>query len=408
MWLSNKTSRGVIVFASLTGLYFASIFHRVGVAAVAVSLQVDFAATSSILGLMSSMYFYSYAFAQIPAGLVADKLGVRKTVTAFGLVACLGNLLFSFSPSVEVLSLSRALIGFGVGGFYVCALKALAVNYPRKRYATYTGILTSLGNIGAIAATSPLALLTLAVGWREAFLVILFVIVVFVGVAWFFMHDTPSTPQTKGAEKRSVLTDLKTVLSNRELLKLAPVPFFVYGVFVSFQGLWVSPFLLQVYGMSQSVASYFFIFISVGFVVTFPLAGFVSDRIGSRKRVIIVGILLSLLGWLVMAFLGGSLADYQILALFTFIGGSYGVAAIFLTIPANLCAPEIRGLAIGSLNVFNFVGGGFFQFFMGYLLDSTRQLGNAFFSWQIIFGVSAACVLFALLSAWRLNEKVCG
>jgi hypothetical protein len=74
----------------------------------------------------------------------------------------------------------------------------------------------------------------------------------------------------------------------------------------------------------------------------------------------------------------------------------------------NLCSAEISGLAIGSLNVFNFVGGGFFQYFMGYLLDSTRQVGNLFFSWQIIFGVSAFCVLLALVSAWHLNEKVSG
>ncbi|MGE5187866.1 MAG: MFS transporter, partial [Betaproteobacteria bacterium] len=229
------------------------------------------------------------------------------------------------------------------------------------------------------------------------------------GMTWFFMHDFPWPLQPKVVgEKRSVLSDLKTVFSNRELLKLAPVPFFVYGVFVSFQGLWVGPFLQQVYGMPQSVGSYFFIFISVGFVVTFPLVGFISDRIGRRKQVVLVGILLSLIGWILLTFFGGALADYQIIALFSFIGVSYGVAVVFLTIPVNLCPPEISGLAIGSLNIFNFVGGGFFQFFMGYLLDLTSQQSNVFLSWQIIFGVSAICVLIALLSAWRLNEKICG
>jgi len=404
MRFEGKINRGLLVFVSLTVLYFCSIFHRVGIAAIASNLRVDFGTNASILGLMSGMYFYSYAVAQIPAGLMADKFGVRKTLTLFGLVACLGNLLFSFSPTITVLSVGRALIGFGVGGFYVCALKAFAVSYSRNRYATYTGLFTSLGNLGAVAASSPLALLTLDVGWRDAFLVILFVMLSFVGVVWFFMGDQQGQSV---APRRNVFSDLKTVFGNKELLKLAPVPFFVYGLFVSFQGLWVGPFLMQVYSMSQSVASYFFVFISVGFVVAFPLAGLLSDRWGRRKRVVIIGIVMSLVYWIIMAIFGGSLASFQIVALFFFLGFSFGVTDVFLTIPVNLCPAEISGLAIGSLNVFNFAGGGFFQFFMGFVLDSTRNPGNVFFSYQIIFVVAVVCVLFSLVSAIRLDEGVC-
>jgi len=404
MWLESKANRGLIVFVALTGLYFCSIFHRVGIAAVASNLQSDFGASPSILGLMSSMYFYSYAAAQIPTGLIADKFGVRKTLTVFGLVAIFGNLLFSFSSTIDVLSVGRALIGFGVGGFYVCALKALATGFSRRRYATYTGVLTSLGNVGAIVASSPLALLSLAVGWRDAFLVILFVMVAFVGFVWFFMENPPVQPVSS---KRSVFSDLKTVFSNRELLKLAPVPFFVYGFFVSFQGLWVAPFLMQVYGMTQSVASYFFVFISVGFVVAFPLAGFVSDRIGRRKRVVVAGVVLSLFFWLIMAVFGGSLEAYQIVALFFFLGFSFGVVDIFLTIPVNLCPAEISGLAIGGLNIFNFVGGGFFQFFMGFILETVRNAGNAFFAYQFIFALAVVCLSVSLISAARLDESKC-
>ena len=186
---SSKVNRGLFIFGSLAVLYFCSIFHRVGIAAIASDLHMDFQANASILGLMSSTYFYAYALAQIPVGLMADKFGVRKTLTIFGLMACLGNLLFSYSPDITVLSIGRALVGFGVGGFYVCALKALAISYSRKRYATLTGVFTSLGNLAAVVASSPLALLSMALGWREAFLVILLLMLVFIGAAWFSMDD---------------------------------------------------------------------------------------------------------------------------------------------------------------------------------------------------------------------------
>ena len=405
MWSLGKANRGLLVFISLTSLYFCSIFHRVGIATIASDLQLDFKANASILGLMSGMYFYSYAAALVPAGLMADKFGVRKTITVFGLIASFGNLLFSFSPTIGVLSIARALIGFGVGGFYICALKALALNYPRERYATLTGILTSLGNIGGIVAASPLALLTLVLGWREAFLVILFVMIAFVGIVWFV---TEKGPEKFVSQKRTIVSDLKTVFSNRELLKLAPVPFFVYGFFVSFQGLWVGPFLMNVYGMSKATASGFFMFIGVGFVIAFPIAGFVSDRIKRRKPVLITGILLSIVFWLTMAVFGGSLNSFEVLALFFFLGVSFGVTDIFLTIPINLCPIEISGLAIAGLNVFNFVGGGFFQYFMGFILDSTSQVNNVLLSYQIIFYVAALCIFTALISALRLDENKCG
>lgn len=397
----SRDKGGLAVFITLSVLYFFSIFHRVGTAAIASNLATDFNTDNSVLGLMSGMYFYSYAAAQIPAGIMLDKIGTRKTLTILGLVASCGNLIFSSSPTVPVLALGRGLVGFGVGGFYVSALRSLAVSYDSKRYGTLTGVLTSVGNIGGIAAASPLALLTLALNWREAFLIIFILMFIFVVVAWFVIKDNQDKV-FKG--KRSIRDDFRKIFSNTQLLKIVPVPFFVYGCFVSFQGLWAGPFLMNVYGMSKATASLFFMFISIGFVVAFPLAGIISDKISRKKPVLLTGIILSLLYWLVMAIFGGALNSYQLLALLVFLGVSYGITCIFLTIPATLFPLEISGSAIGSLNIFNFIGGGFFQYFMGFIIDQTHQTGNAFFSYQIIFIVCTLGVLFSLVGAILFKE----
>ncbi len=392
---------GLAVFIALSTLYFFSIFHRVGTAPIAVNLVADFHTDNSVLGLMSGMYFYSYAAAQIPVGIMLDKIGTRKTLTVLGVVASCGNLIFALSPTVPVLALGRGLIGFGVGGFYVSALKALAVSYNPRRYATLTGVLTSVGHIGGVAASSPLALLALALNWREAFLIVFAFMFFFVVVAWFATKDI----KDKLFEgKRSIRGEFGKIFSNRQLLKIIPIPFFVYGCFVSFQGLWAGPFLMDVYGMSKADASLFFMFISVGFMVAFPLAGFLSDKINRKKPVLLSGIILSLLFWLVMAISGGMLESYQLLALLAFLGVSYGVTCIFLTIPATLFPLEIAGSAIASLNIFNFVGGGVFQYLMGFIIDSTNQAGNAFFSYQIIFVVCTFGVLFSLAGALLFKE----
>ncbi len=397
----NREKSGLLVFITLSILYFFSIFHRVGTASIATNLATDFNTDNSVLGLMSGMYFYSYAAAQIPAGIMLDKIGTRKTLLILGLVASCGNLIFSLSPNVTILALGRGLIGFGVGGFYVSALRALAVDFNPKKYATLTGVLTSLGNIGGIVASSPLALLTLVLNWREAFLIIFLLMFIFVIVAWFVIKETKDTVFKS---KRSIREDFGKIFSNTQLLKIVLVPFFVYGCFVSFQGLWAGPFLMNVYGMSKATASLFFMFISIGFVFAFPLAGIISDKIKRKKPVLLAGIILSLLFWLVMAIFGGALSSSQLLALLIFLGFSYGITCIFLTIPATLFPLEISGSAIASLNIFHFIGGGFFQFFMGFIIDQTHQIGNEFFSYQIIFIICTFGVLVSLVGALLFKE----
>jgi len=397
----DRDNTGLAIFVTLATLYFFSIFHRVGTAPIATNLVTDFNTDNSVLGLMSGMYFYSYAAAQIPVGIMLDKIGTRKTLTLLGIVASIGNLLFSLSPTVSILALSRGLIGFGVGGFYISALKTLAERFNPKKYATLTGALTSIGHVGGVVASSPLALLTLSLGWREAFLIVFLLMFLFVTVAWFTIKDNEDKLLK---EKRSIRQDFRKILSNRQLLKIMPVPFFIYGCFVSFQGLWAGPFLMDVYGMSKANASLFFMFISIGFMVAFPLAGIISDKLNRKKPVLLTGIILSLLYWLLMSIFGAVLDNYQLLALLAFLGISYGITCIFLTIPATMFPLEIAGSAIASLNIFNFIGGGFFQYLMGFIIDSTNQAGNEFFSYQIIFSVCTLGVLFSLVGAILFKE----
>lgn len=397
----NKT--GLVIFITLSILYFFSIFHRVGTASIVTNLTTDFNTDNSVLGLMSGMYFYSYAAAQIPVGIMLDKIGTRKTLTILGIIASLGNLIFSLSPTISILTIGRGLIGFGVGGFYISALKALALRFNPNRYATLTGILTSIGHLGGVVASSPLALLTLSLGWREAFLIVFCLMFVFVAVAWFTIKDSENKLLKS---KRNIRKDFGKILSNSQLLKIMPIPFFVYGCFVSFQGLWAGPFLMDVYGMNKANASLFFMLISIGFMFAFPLAGIISDKANKKKPVLLTGIILSLLYWLTMSIFGAALNSYQLLVLLTFLGVSYGFTCIFLTIPATMFPLEIAGSAIASLNIFNFIGGGFFQYFMGFIIDSTHQEGNLFFSYQIIFIVCTLGVLFSLIGAIFFKEKV--
>lgn len=397
----SKTKWAFAIFASLAGLYFFSIFQRVGIAVIALDLMNEFSADASVVGLMSSMYFFPYALAQIPVGIMLDRIGIRRTILYLSIVACLGTLLFATSSSIYLLGLGRALVGFGVGGYYVSSLKALAVWFRPERFATLTGALTSIGNIGSLVATSPLALLTLTIGWRGSFLIVFAFMLFFTALAWGVIRDKEDECYRS---RGSISSDLKTILTDRRFLALTLVPLFVYGFFISFQGLWGGPFLMDVYGMSKSEAASLLLFIGIGFMFLGPVAGFASDKMEKRKPILVAGVSLSLAFWVILALLGNALTPVTIALTFLLLGVGFAFTNIYMTIAKELFNPQIYGTSMASFNVFAFIGAGFFQYLMGVLLSATHGGARVFEAYQLIFALGVALVSVSLLSSLASRE----
>ena len=85
-----------LIFIVLSLAYLFVYFHRLSLSVVANDLIKDFKTTASVMGLLGSIYFYCYAFMQLPAGLLSDSLGPRKSVTLFLIIASAGSILFGF------------------------------------------------------------------------------------------------------------------------------------------------------------------------------------------------------------------------------------------------------------------------------------------------------------------------
>jgi len=404
----RKSRIALLVFLSLALLYFLAILHRVGIAVIAYDLIAEFNTDASLLGLMSSAYFFPYAVAQIPVGIMLDRIGIRKTVSITATIACIGSFIFATGSDLLGLSIGRALVGFGVGGFYVSSLKAVAVWFDPRKFATLGGLITSIGNIGGIVATSPLALLTMYIGWRCSFLSIFAMMVAATAIAWFAIKEDPN-PSFKSTS--SIAYDLKKVFTNRDFLKILPIPFFVYGLFISFQGLWGGPFLMDVYRMDKATSGFYLMFIGIGFTLAGPIAGFISDKvIRRRKPVLLMGQLMCFTFWMALALYGSQLGPaVTILAMFL-LGFGFGFVNIYMTIAKELFETNICGTALACFNTSNFIGAGFFQSFMGIVLDSIYGGARTFPAYQSIFIMAVACIVatifLTLISKETINLNV--
>ncbi len=85
------------IFSILGIAYILVFFNQMSVAIVANDIMKDLACNATAMGVMASIYFYVYAAMQIPAGLLCDSIGSRKTVSFSLGVAAIGALIFGFS-----------------------------------------------------------------------------------------------------------------------------------------------------------------------------------------------------------------------------------------------------------------------------------------------------------------------
>lgn len=381
------------IFASLASLYFWVYFHRVAPAVVALDLMQEFEASSAILGLMSATYFYTYAIVQIPIGVFSDSLGARKTVTLFSLIAFIGTILFAFASDIQILTLGRALIGFGVGGVFIPTLKVIAEWFLPSEFATLNGLLVAIGNLGGLAASAPLAILVLAFGWRSSFAVIASITLILTAIAWLVVRDSPLAPSFS-PQRFEVKHAILTIFKKREFWLLAIVAFLSYGTLMSFQGLWGGPFLIEVYKFDKATAGGILMFTAIGVIIGCPLGG-VLDRYLAKRPIFIFGVLLYTIAWLPLAFTQNSLS-FSSLSLICFtLGLAFGISFIMLPLAKEMFPKEIVGTALGSLNIFFFLGAACFQSSLGYL----------FYDYATMFKFSLGSMMLALLAAVFVREK---
>ncbi len=176
-----------------------AFFHRLAPGAIAGELQRAFATSSASLGLLAATYFYIYFAMQVPSGILADTLGPRKLFTAGALVAGIGSALFGLAPDFDLALAGRFLVGLGVSVAFISVLKLNAAWFPERRFATMTGLLMFLGNMGGLLSAVPLVGLALDLAsrgsahtlgdWRLGFAV-LFAFALLGWLSTFFVAET--------------------------------------------------------------------------------------------------------------------------------------------------------------------------------------------------------------------------
>jgi MFS family permease len=379
-----------MVFSVCCVVYFFVYFHRVSTSVIASDLLQEFHSSATALGFMSSMYFYLYAFEQPLVGHLSDRLGPRRVIGYWSLVAAAGCFLFGMAPNIGWASMGRALIGLGVGGVYVPAVKAISLWFEKTEFTTMIGILMSMGNLGAVIATTPLAWSAASWGWRPTFFLIGGITVGLAVVALLLTRDyaTPARPiqvnlsPASGGIPGSRAKALQ-VLASRRFWLVALIFFGIYGTLVTMQGLWATPFLMTVLGIERILASKLNMLIPVGVIIGAPIFGWLIDRLSLHRGNTLTAILaVYTVTWAVIILFSAQLGIVGLSLVLLVMGiATGGFITTLWGIVQEITPAEILGLTSGMLNPAPFLGVAAFQVLTGAVLDRAGLVGGLYPLW---------------------------
>ena len=381
--------RGRIVL--LTLVHVVGTIGYTSVMTMAPVIRADLDLNATQVGSFMSAFYLALILGAIPAGVLADRLGVALSLTLASFLMAAGAVLFAAISSYGPAVLATFTMGLGYALVNPATAKGVLNWFKPKHRATAMGIKQMGVPIGGLVAAG-FGAMVVFMPWRVALWIAATASVV-IGLIWWRLIQRRTIG---GGELRATLRELKSVMTNGNLMKLnlASVSFNAgQQSFITYLTL----FLRDVAGASQPFAA-----LCVGFSQITGAAGrifwaFFSDRFADgRRKGVVVGIMTTAAA-LVFVFTAASpswhLAVLAILALA--LGGTLlAYAALLHTICAEALKQSLAGAAIGSNLFATSLGGMFGPIIFGLIVDHAGGYRAAWTATGILVLAGAMLVAF--------------
>jgi MFS family permease len=392
--------------------YLLGFFFRVTPGVLNQELMRDFGLNAVMLGNMAAFYYYAYAAMQVPTGIANDRFG-PKTLIVVGALACgLGGLLFASAQTFAAAAAGRALMGIGHGMAWVSMLTLAAAWFAPAKFGLVSGLSLAVGTLGAVLAQAPLRYMADMFGWRSVIAVAGLLGIALAVLAFMVIKRDPvergykSYAIASGATPKTseVLKGLLHVWRYRNTRWLFFVPGGICGCLLTFTTLWGTPFLVQHHEMNTKQASYVIAGMLIAFSIGAIVFGKLSDVWQQRKSPILLGSMLMIPGFGLLAWHPGINSMWLIaaLTLAAFGAGSMVVGFAFAkeSVPAPLAGTATgvhnMGVMTGTLIQLPLLGGILDSHWHGALLNGARQ-----------YDLSAFKLAFAVLFFWIIVSVLC-
>lgn len=373
------------------------------------ALAAEFGLSAGGLGLLSSVYFLSFAVFQLPLGLLLDRFGPRRVNATLLLVAACGAAWFAAAGSAGSAIAARALIGIGVSGCLMASLTAFVLWYPAGRLSTMNAIAFSAGAVGAMVATVPLELLLRIWTWRQVFMLLVGATVLASLVLWLWVPERSARPH--GTTLLQQLHGLRELARDAAFRRLAICLGASQCAAVALQTLWIATWLRDVAGYAPAEVARGLLAVNVAMIAGYMGFGRAADGLERRGRsatpLLIAGVALSSLSLAALIVAGARLPAVPLWCLFVGAGTS---VVLSYSILSRRYPKEMAGRANTAVNTVGFVGMFAGQWAIGVVLDRWPQTAAGYapeaYTWGLglVWAVQLAGLVW-FLSGRELLEK---
>jgi predicted MFS family arabinose efflux permease len=381
-----------------------SQFYRASNSVIAPELTRDLHLSASELGWAGSAFFFALFAVQLPVGLWFDRYGARRTVAAVSLLAVAGSVWIAQAHDAMDLIAGRVVVGVGCSASFMSVVFLCARWFPPGRLSTVLSWVFAGSNIGTLAASTPLAWIAGAVGWRNGFLGLALVTLAIALLFYAVVRDRPpadSLPATRKESLAEIFRGLWEVWRTPGLLPLLSMHFFAYATMMTILGVWGGPYLFDVYGLDSVQRGN--VLLAMGIAQIFGILAYgPMDRVlRSRKKAVMLGTACTVAVLVAMALLAQPplwLAVVLLIAVCFFC--AFGT--VIVAQGRTLFPDRLGGRAVTTVNMAQCLGLTILPALTGYIVEA---LGPTDIAYRAVFGVLAGGLLLGSVAYRRSRDN---
>lgn len=401
---------GIWVFTLCFGFFDCLLrsYPSVSVDLIMKAFHID----AEVVGTLDSLYFYTYALMQIPAGLLLDRFGARKVLPWAAALTGIGSILYGIAPVYALLGIARIIEGIGAAFAFLGIIYVTSHWFSHERFALLVGLGAGFSALGTFSGQGPIAMLMRVLSWR-AISVSTGVVIIIIGVLIFLAEHFHPKKQHLLAQSKSLLEafkGLKEVLAQPQSWLAALVTFFMVATTSGLGDLWGISFLVKTHHLHNTLASFAISMVAIGWLIGAPLIGYISDRLRKRRPLIMIGSLGAFFALLPVIYLH-TLPIPLIFILMLLVGIFSSSLLQTFTLALMHNHDRAAGSTSAFINFASLAAAAFFQFFVGFALnllwEGHKAHGVQVFvdkHWTLILSIFPLTLLIGFVLSFFLKE----
>jgi len=386
----------VLIFVSLT--MFGNYYVYDCIAPIADLLTKQLGFSDSNIGLLQAIYSIPNVFMVLIGGYVVDRIGVRKALLIFGTLCFIGSVVTVLSPTLSVMAAGRLIFGLGAESLIVCVTTAVAKWFRGKELSFAFGINLMISRAGTLMAQQSPSWAGFAYNyWRNPLLISLgFAALCIIGAVIYWALEVYAEKRYQvgpaGATDKVVFKDIKGFDLSYWYIVLLCITF--YSAIFPFET-FAYKFFMDAHQVTREAGGDLVGMLTLFTMFGTPIFGLFVDKLGKRALLMMLGSLLLIPVYLMMAYVRS--ATYLTVYLPSSADGHFSLVAHHLP-PILLLTMAMMGIAFSLIPAVMWPS-------VAYLVDQSK-LGTAYGLMTMIQNIGLAG--FNLLVGWANDYSHAG